>query len=101
MISPAGAAFGLLSSADADSLRADPDGLLYILFDSKGFANTMKYHRDKVDALLEEARATYDVATRKKLYGQAQQQIVTDLPMVPLIFGAEYAALRSNVRGFE
>jgi len=81
--------------------RADPDGLMYILFDSKGFANTMKYRSDKVDALLEEARITYDVAKRKQLYGAAQQQIVTDLPMVPLIFGAEYAALRSNVRGFE
>ncbi len=81
--------------------RADPDGLLSILFDSKGFANTMKYRNDKVDALLEQARSTYDVATRKRLYGQAQQQIVTDLPMVPLIFGAEYGALRGNVRGFE
>jgi peptide/nickel transport system substrate-binding protein len=26
--------------------RADPDGLLYILFHSKGFANTMKYRND-------------------------------------------------------
>ena len=81
--------------------RADPDGLLYILFDSKGFANTMKYHSDQVDALLEQARSTYDIATRKQLYGKAQQQIVTDLPMVPLMFGAEYGALRSDVRGFE
>ena len=29
--------------------RADPDGLLYILFHSKGFANTMKYKSDRVD----------------------------------------------------
>jgi peptide/nickel transport system substrate-binding protein len=81
--------------------RADPDGLLTILFDSKGFANTMKYHSDKVDVLLEKARTSYDVATRKQLYAEAQQQIVDDLPMVPLIFGAEYGALRSNVHGFE
>ncbi len=81
--------------------RADPDGLLYILFDSKGFANTMKYHSDKVDALLAQARTTYDIAQRKRLYGEIQQQVVTDLPMVPLIFGAEYGALRSDVRGFE
>ena len=81
--------------------RADPDGLLSILFDSKGFANTMKYHSDKVDALLAQARATYDIATRKRLYAEAQQQIVSDLPIVPLIFGAEYGALRSDVHGFE
>lgn len=81
--------------------RADPDGLLYILFHSKGFANTMKYRNDRVDALLDQARTVYDVPTRKRLYGEAQQQIITDLPMVPLIFGAEYAALRSTVGGFE
>ena len=81
--------------------RADPDGLLYILFDSKGFANTMKYKNEQVDALLEQARTVYDVAQRKKLYAQAQQQIVTDLPIVPLLFGAEYAAMRDAVHGFE
>jgi len=81
--------------------RADPDGLLYILFHSKGFANTMKYRNDRVDALLDQARTVYDVPMRKRLYAEAQQQIVTDLPMVPLIFGAEYAALRSTVGGFQ
>jgi len=81
--------------------RADPDGLLYILFDSEGFANTMKYRNDQVDALLGRARTVYDMAERKKLYAEAQQQIVNDLPMVPLIFGAEYAAMRDAVHGFE
>lgn len=61
----------------------------------------MKYKNEKVDALLEQARTVYDVATRKKLYAEAQQQIIDDLPMVPLIFGAEYAALRASVQGFE
>jgi len=80
--------------------RADPDGLLYILFHSKGFANTMRYRNEGVDALLYEARTVYDMATRKRLYAEAQQQIVNDLPMVPLLFGAEYAAMRSSVHGF-
>ena len=30
--------------------RADPDGLLYILFHSKGFANTTQYRSERVDA---------------------------------------------------
>jgi peptide/nickel transport system substrate-binding protein len=81
--------------------RADPDGLLYILFHSKGFANTMRYRNERVDALLDQARTIYDVETRKRLYAEAQQMIVDDLPMVPLMFGAEYAALRSVVHGFE
>jgi peptide/nickel transport system substrate-binding protein len=81
--------------------RADPDGLLYILFHSKGFANTMKYRNERVDTLLDQARTVYDIPTRKKLYAEAQQQIVSDLPMVPLFFGAEYAAMRTSVHGFE
>lgn len=81
--------------------RADPDGLLYILFDSKGFANTMKYKSERVDALLKEASTIYDMTARKKLYDEVQQRIVSDLPMVPLIFGAGYAALRANVHDFE
>src|SRR4051794_4227621 len=37
--------------------RPDPDGLLYILFHSKGFANTVKYSNPEVDRLLDEARS--------------------------------------------
>lgn len=81
--------------------RADPDGLLYILFHSNGFANTMKYRNDQVDTLLDQARTVYDTAKRKHLYAEAQRQIVADLPMVPLLFGAEYAALRASVNGFQ
>jgi peptide/nickel transport system substrate-binding protein len=61
----------------------------------------MKYKSKRADALLDQARTVYDLPTRKKLYAEAQQQIVQDLPMVPLIFGAEYAALRTSVNGFE
>jgi peptide/nickel transport system substrate-binding protein len=81
--------------------RADPDGLLYILFHSKGFANTMRYRNEPVDTLLDQARTVYDISKRKQIYAQAQRQIVADLPMVPLLFGAEYAALRTSVNGFE
>jgi peptide/nickel transport system substrate-binding protein len=81
--------------------RADPDGLLYILFHSKGFANTTGYKNDKVDSLLDQARSTFDMEARKKLYSEAQQIIVHDLPMLPLFDSVEYGALRSNVQGFE
>ena len=81
--------------------RADPDGFLSILFDSKGYANTENYKNEKVDALLQQAVQTYDTAERKKLYSEAQTLIVQDLPMVPLFFSVEYAAISDKVRGFE
>jgi peptide/nickel transport system substrate-binding protein len=81
--------------------RPDPDGLLYILFHSKGYANTTGYKNDRVDALLEQARQNFDQAERKKLYSEVQAIIAREIPMLPLFFSVEYAALRDNVQGFE
>jgi peptide/nickel transport system substrate-binding protein len=81
--------------------RPDPDGILYLLFHSQGYANTTKYKNDKVDALLNEARQIYDQAKRKPLYSQAQRLIMADNPMPPLFFSVEYAAVRDSLQGFE
>ncbi len=81
--------------------RPDPDGLLYILFHTKGFQNTTKYNNPDVDALLDRARQTYDQNERKTLYAEVQRKIIQDLPMVPLFFSAEYAAMRDVVHNFE
>jgi peptide/nickel transport system substrate-binding protein len=81
--------------------RPDPDGLLYLLFHSKGYANTTGYKNDSVDALLEQARQIFDQVERKKLYSQVQAIIAHDVPMLPLFFSVEYAALRDSVQGFE
>ena len=80
--------------------RADPDGLMYILFHSKGFANTTGYRNEAVDAALEQARSSLDQERRRVLYAQAKNQIMRDLPYIPLFFAAEYAAVSKSVRGF-
>lgn len=81
--------------------RPDPDGLLYILFHSKGYANTTGYKNARVDALLEQARQNFDQTERRKLYSEVQSVIAHDIPMLPLFFSVEYAALRDSVQGFE
>ena len=80
--------------------RADPDGLLYILFDSKGFANTTGYSNPQVDKDLETARTTLDQEKRRALYAEVKAQISRDLPYVSLFFAAEYAAVSKSVHGF-
>jgi peptide/nickel transport system substrate-binding protein len=80
--------------------RPDPDGLLYILFHSKGFANTTGYANPQVDKLLEEGRNTYDQAQRKKIYDELQEIIAKDIPMLSLFYSVEYGALRDTVQGF-
>lgn len=81
--------------------RPDPDGLLYILFHSKGYANSTGYNNPKMDALLDEARGTGDLSVRKPLYSKIQKILIEDIPNVPLFFAVEYGAARKNVRGFE
>jgi peptide/nickel transport system substrate-binding protein len=81
--------------------RPDPDGLLSILYESKGFANSTGYSNPEVDKLLAQARSTFDQAKRKQLYDQIHKLILLDLPYVPIYFSAEYAAMRKNVMGFE
>ena len=76
--------------------RADPDGLLYILFHSKGFANTMKYQNEQVDALLDQARTVYDMRCAQEALRRgaaADRRRSADGAIV--LFGAEYAALRA------
>jgi peptide/nickel transport system substrate-binding protein len=80
--------------------RPDPDGLLYILFHSKGFANTTGYKNERVDSLLEEARNTYDQGARKKMYDEIQEILVKDIPMFSLFYSVEYGVLRESVQGF-
>jgi peptide/nickel transport system substrate-binding protein len=81
------------------SQRPDPDGVLTLLFDSKGAGNSTRYNNPEVDALLARARGLTDPAERKPLYARMQQIISDDLPYVPLFFSLEFAAMRSNVRG--
>ena len=80
--------------------RSDPDGLLYILFDSKGFANTTGYSNPAVDQKLDEARQITDQTRRKALYAEIKTLIMQDLPYIPLFFAAEYAAVSKAAHGF-
>lgn len=80
--------------------RPDPDGLLYVLFHSKGFQNTTNYRVPEVDEMLDKARSTYDQDERRALYLQIQARVTADLPMVPLFFSAEYAAMSGSVQDF-
>ena len=80
--------------------RADPDGLLFILFHSKGFANTTGYSNPEVDKRLDEARQLLDQERRKTIYAEVKTLIQQDLPYVSLFFAAEYAAFGKSVNGF-
>ncbi|HLW58626.1 MAG TPA: ABC transporter substrate-binding protein [bacterium] len=80
--------------------RPDPHGLAYILWDSKGYADSSHYSNPQVDKLLEDASATYDRKVRTKLYRQAERLIVDDASYVFYYASPDYAITRRDVQGF-
>ena len=50
------------------------------------YSNPTHYATPKVDALLEAAKVEPDQARRKALYDSVQQQVQSDLPLIPLLF---------------
>jgi peptide/nickel transport system substrate-binding protein len=80
--------------------RADPNGLLYILYHSKGFANTTGYANPRVDELLDRAAAMYEPERRKPLYFEAEQLIVDDAPYVFLNYTPDFAVMGRKVQSW-
>jgi peptide/nickel transport system substrate-binding protein len=80
--------------------RADPAGLLSILFHSKGFANSTGYSNPRVDELLDRAAAIYEPERRKPLYYEAERLIVDDVPYVFLNYTAEFAVMSRKVQNW-
>ena len=80
--------------------RADPDGLLRILWHSKGFQNTTGFANPEVDRLLDDAAGEFDSAKAKALYTKAEQIIVENADYDFMLWPSEFAAYRSEVGNF-
>ena len=80
--------------------RADPDGLLRILWHSKGFQNTTGFNNPQVDKLLDDAAGEFDTTKAKAMYTQAEQLIVANADYDFTVWPSEFAAYRSEVGNF-
>lgn len=83
----------------------DPDNFLYVLLDKEtarvGTSNNASFYTDEtVHQWLSQARETADRAERARLYGLAQDKILEDAPMVPLMQMPDLRAHRGNVKGY-
>lgn len=79
----------------------DPHELAWILFHSKGYANSSKYRNPEVDKLLEAGLSSYDENARRRAYREAERLIVEDASYVFYHFTPRFAAHRSAVTGFQ
>ena len=77
-----------------------PDNFLSIFQSSVSGTNTFTFYANPtVDELLATARATIDPAQRLQIYAQAEKQILTDAPVIPLYFHRDYRIMGTRVAG--
>ncbi|HEU5317367.1 MAG TPA: ABC transporter substrate-binding protein [Chloroflexota bacterium] len=75
----------------------DPDALaLFLMGDKIGGGNRVFYANPKVDALLTQGQSEMDQEKRARIYVEAQQLILNDLPWHPLVTPVGMAALRKD-----
>jgi peptide/nickel transport system substrate-binding protein len=91
--------FDLFASTNAGS--PDPDDYFFRTFRTGGSTNVFKYANAALDGLLDSARATLDVAARKKAYAEAQAILACSGPVAHLTYGQLFTAVRGNVQGFD
>jgi oligopeptide transport system substrate-binding protein len=79
----------------------DPGAYLYPLFHSSqvGMDNLTRYADEEVDALLDEARAATDDREARASYAEAEQRILADAPVVPLLWYRHTTVVAPTVRG--
>jgi peptide/nickel transport system substrate-binding protein len=80
--------------------RADPDGLLRILWYSTGFQNTTHFNLPQVDQLLDQAAGMFDTKQAAAIYHQVEQLVVQEASYTFMVWPSEFAARRSNVQNF-
>jgi peptide/nickel transport system substrate-binding protein len=78
----------------------DPDDYIQPFVQSSGGSWLhMNYASPQMDQLVEQARSTTDTATRTDLYGQINNLMVQDVPIIPLYEGNQFAVSKTNVQG--
>ncbi len=78
----------------------DPQDFLDVLFGTGAQYNTGGYSNPTLDALLKSASTQPDVATRLKMYDDAETMIVGDAAVLPLYFGRSYVVVKPYVKNY-
>jgi peptide/nickel transport system substrate-binding protein len=80
--------------------RPDPDGNVFSMNTCKGAQNDGHYCSETVDSLLRKARHVSDPAERKKLYDQATEILVRDVPRLYLWHRRVFTGYSAKVQNF-
>jgi peptide/nickel transport system substrate-binding protein len=79
----------------------DPDNFLFKLFHSKSPRNFFRYSNPAVDDLLVAARNAPDIQRRVELYQRAEQLVLDDAPVIPMMHHTYERLFQPYVRSVE
>jgi ABC-type oligopeptide transport system substrate-binding subunit len=79
----------------------DPDNFLAKLFHSKSARNLFAYENPRVDALLAQAQGETDPQRRVEAYRRAEELVLDDAPLIPLLHHTYERLFQPYVRGIE
>jgi len=79
----------------------DPDNFLFKLFQSKSSRNFFRYANRMVDELLTAARNAPDIQRRVELYQRAEQLVLDDAPLMPMMHHTYERLFQPYVRAIE
>jgi peptide/nickel transport system substrate-binding protein len=81
--------------------RVDPDGNIANFVRTQGSQNINGYSNSAVDALIDQARATPDLAKRRDLYGQVITKLHEDVPLIYLYRQKNLTGVTSKLVGLQ
>jgi len=80
--------------------RPDPDGNIYTHYTCKGAQNDPRFCNETFDALVTKARHVAEPAERKKLYDQATEILLREVPSLHLWHRRVFTGYSIKVQGF-
>jgi ABC-type oligopeptide transport system substrate-binding subunit len=72
---------------------------LGLLLETGSASNTGRWSNAEYDALIEQAAATDDVEAQARIYGEAQDILTAEAPVIPVSYGGSYALSRNGLLG--
>lgn len=78
-----------------------PQNFLEVLFGQGSPNNTGEYYSADFEALIGQAAREPDLETSLELYRQAEQVLMADVALIPLVFGVDQILVRPYIKGYE
>lgn len=92
--------FQMTRSGNENGSTIVPEMLELFTTDMIGVSNEPRYSNPDYDALIKQATSASDIEARMEFYRQAEELLMKDMPVIPVYYYTNVAAVKSDVKGF-